>query len=165
MEAVLQWVKGIVILFIAGNVLLYLVQGKTYEKYVRLFFQIVVILAVMAPIGTVVLDQDAFLEAIDYESFRQELDNIRRDSERVTDLGQSYAREQYEEAVEEDITHMLQRMERFPSYVEAQLNESYEIENIRIGFEEEGDFLDVINELTEYYQLSEEQITIEEARL
>lgn len=165
MEGVLQWVKGLVILFIVGNVLLYLVQGKVYEKYVQLFFQVVVILAVIAPIGSVVVDQETFLNTIDYEAFRQELDNVRRDSQRVTDLGQSYAVEQYEDAVEQDVLHMLERMEYSPSYVEAQLSDAYEIESIRIGFEEAGAWPEVVDELTEYYQLEEEQITIEEARL
>lgn len=165
METVLQWVKGIVILLIVGNVLMYLVQGRTYEKYVRLFFQVIVILAVLAPVGSVVLDRDAFLEAVDYESFRQEMDSIQRDSQHMTELGQTYAAEQYRAAVEEDVTRMLQRMDVSPSYVEAQLGESYEIEHLTIGFGEAGAYMEVIDELTGYYQIGEEQITIEEARL
>lgn len=165
MEGILQWVKGIVILLIVGNILLYLLQGKIYEKYVQLFFQVVVIMAVIAPIGKMVFDKDAFLSALDYQTFWQNMDNIQRDNEKVADFGRAYAKEQYEQAVEEDVIHMLERMEYKPAYVEAQLNEDYAISSLCIGFTEAGGYQDVLEEVTEYYQLDYEQVTIEEAHL
>lgn len=32
MDAILNWMKGILILFLIGHVMLYLVQNKTYEN-------------------------------------------------------------------------------------------------------------------------------------
>ena len=52
MDAILNWMKGILVLFLIGHVLLYLVQNKTYEKYVHFFLRILILLAVMAPIAS-----------------------------------------------------------------------------------------------------------------
>lgn len=165
MEAILEWVKGIVILMIVGNVLLYLVQGRSYEKYVQLFFQLLVIMAVIAPVGKVVLDKDTFFDALDYQTFWQNMDNIQRDNEKVEDLGRAYAKEQYEQAVEEDVLHMLERMEYEPVYVKASLDEDYTISSLCIGFREAGGYQEVLKEVTEYYQLEQGQVVIEEAHL
>ena len=56
MDAILNWMKGILVLFLIGHVLLYLVLNKTYEKYVHFFLSILIMLEVMAPISSRLID-------------------------------------------------------------------------------------------------------------
>ena len=62
MDAILNWMKGILILFLIGHVMLYLVQNKTYEKYVHFFLRILILLAVMAPIASRLIDEDTLIQ-------------------------------------------------------------------------------------------------------
>lgn len=143
MDAVLNWMKGIVILFIITNVLLYLVQGRKYEKYISFFMRLLVIIAVISPIATVLYNEEEFHENIAYAQFWQDLEEIQKDSGRIGYANQEYGRAEYERVVEEDVVHFLEREEYRSSYVEVQLTDAYEIEGIKIGIsgrlEEGGD--------------------------
>lgn len=133
MEGVLNWIKGIVILFIITNVLLYLVQGKIYEKYIGFFMRLLIIVAVISPIATVVYGEEEFLDNIAYVQFWQDLERIRKDSERIGYANQEYCREEYEQVVEEDVRRLLEREEYQSSYVKVQLTDAYAIEMMQIG--------------------------------
>ena len=76
MDAILNWMKGILILFLIGHVMLYLVQNKTYEKYVHFFLRILILLAVMAPIASRLIDEDTLIQNMEQAQFFQELENV-----------------------------------------------------------------------------------------
>lgn len=139
MEAVLNWMKGIVILFIIGNVFLYLVQGKVYEKYINFFLRLLVIIAVISPIAAVVYSEEEFLEHIAYTQFWQELEAIQKDSGRIGYADEEYCRTEYEKVVEEDVIRLLEGEAYQSAYVDVQLSDDYEIEKMQIGISSSGE--------------------------
>lgn len=157
MEGVLNWMKGIVILFILTNVLLYMVQGKIYEKYIVFFMRLLIIIAVISPITTIAYSEEEFLDNIDYIQFWQDLERIRKDSERIGYVNQEYCREEYEQLVEEDVQRFLKKEEYQSSYVTVQLTDAYVIEMIQIGINGKTDLEEnnAVREMIETIRIEE----------
>ena len=97
MDAILNWMKGILILFLIGHVMLYLVQNKTYEKYVHFFLRILILLAVMAPIASRLIDEDTLIQNMEQAQFFQELENV-QNINAISSAETADYRLQYEEA-------------------------------------------------------------------
>lgn len=133
MDGVLNWVKGIVTLLVVGNVLLYLVQGRTYEKYISFFLQLLVVLAVLSPIAKVAGSEEEFLSYVENTHFLQELDNMKKDYSRVPSDDTNYCKTQYEKVVADDVKRVIEQENYMPSYVLVELSDAYEIESIQIG--------------------------------
>lgn len=157
MEGVLNWMKGIVILFILTNVLLYMVQGKIYEKYIVFFMRLLIIIAVISPITTIAYSEEEFLDNIAYIQFWQDLERIRKDSERIGYVNQEYCREEYEQLVEEDVQRFLKKEEYQSSYVTVQLTDAYVIEMIQIGINGKTDLEEnnAVREMIETIRIEE----------
>lgn len=79
MEAVLEWMKGIVILFVVLSALMYLVPKAQYKKYIQFFMEMVIVIAVISPISKVVYASEDFEEKIRYSQFWQEMENMQMD--------------------------------------------------------------------------------------
>lgn len=106
MEKLLEWVWQITCYLIFITVLMNLLPKKSYEKYIRLFAGMILILLVIKPVtGAFSLDEKlAFLfENITFQEEAEEFRHQLSDMER----GQLYALvDQYENQVEEDVTAM-----------------------------------------------------------
>lgn len=50
MEAIMQWIKGVIILFILLKVVLYLVADSRYYRYIHFFSGLIIILAILMPL-------------------------------------------------------------------------------------------------------------------
>lgn len=138
MDAILNWMNGILTLFLIGHVLLYLVQNKTYEKYVHFFLRILILLAVMAPIASKVVDEDALIQNIEQAQFFQELENVQKVNA-ISSAETADYRLQYEEACSGQVEDTLRQKGYAVAYSKVTLNEAYEIEHITIGMEKSGD--------------------------
>ena len=132
MDAILNWMKGILILFLIGHVMLYLVQNKTYEKYVHFFLRILILLAVMAPIASRLIDEDTLIQNMEQAQFFQELENV-QNINAISSAETADYRLQYEEACSGQVKGYA------VAYSKVTLNEVYEIEHITIGMEKSGD--------------------------
>ena len=138
MDAILNWMKGILILFLIGHVLLYLVQNKTYEKYVHFFLRILILLAVMAPIASRLIDEDTLIQNMEQAQFFQELENV-QNINAISSAETADYRLQYEEACSGQVEDTLRQKGYAVAYSKVTLNEAYEIEHITIGMEKSGD--------------------------
>ena len=127
MDAILNWMKGILILFLIGHVMLYLVQNKTYEKYVHFFLRILILLAVMAPIASRLIDEDTLIQ------------NMEQNINAISSAETADYRLQYEEACSGQVENTLRQKGYAVAYSKVTLNEVYEIEHITIGMEKSGD--------------------------
>ena len=77
MEAVLEWMKGIVILFVVLTALLWLVPKEQYKKYIRFFMELLIVLAVIRPVTGLIDFDGTFDEKIQNSQFMQEMENLR----------------------------------------------------------------------------------------
>ena len=191
MQAICEWMKGIMLLFVIGNVLLYLVQGRQYEKYVQFFLQLLMVMAVVAPVANVVINKEEFLDTVAYHSFWQDLDNVARDAQKIEFSNQEYAKTQYEQAVAQSVTELVEQENYTVSQVTVSLSEAYEIEQIwivlgdkqlaanqegaervlieqiRITQEKPADsyqYAKLRERIKDFYQIEAEQILIEEEK-
>lgn len=138
MDAILNWMKGILILFLIGHVLLYLVQNKTYEKYVHFFLRILILLAVMAPVASKMVDEDTLIQNIEQAQFFQKLENVQKVNA-ISSAETADYRLQYEEACSGQVEDTLRQKGYAVAYSKVTLNEAHEIEHITIGMEKPGD--------------------------
>ena len=138
MDAILNWMKGILILFLIGHVMLYLVQNKTYEKYVHFFLRILILLAVMAPIASRLIDEDTLIQNMEQAQFFQELENV-QNINAISSAETADYRLQYEEACGRQVEDTLRQKGYAVAYSRVTLTEAYEIERITIGIEKSGD--------------------------
>lgn len=130
MEAILEWMKGIVILFVVLSALMYLVPKAQYKKYIQFFMEMVIVIAVISPISKVIYASEDFEEKIQYSQFWQEMENVQMDVEKMDFIQSDYHRAEYEAAIEEDIRLMAEGKEYEIGQIDAALSEKYELESV-----------------------------------
>ena len=189
MEAILEWMKGIVILFVVLSALMYLVPKAQYKKYIQFFMEMVLVIAVISPISKVIYASEDFEEKIRYSQFWQEMENVQMDVEKMDFIQSDYHRAEYETAIEEDIRLMAEGKEYEIDQIYAALSDKYDLESVTmvvksekeesgcgvedisvdtIGGEEslaekailEQSLSELKKEIRSFYQLEEEQIVI-----
>ncbi len=189
MESILEWMKGVIILFVILSALMYLIPKAQYKKHIRFFVEMVLVIAVVHPITEIIYDNEKFEESIRYSEFWQEMENLQKDVEKMEFVQGDYHREEYEKAIEEDIRQMAEGAEYEVCQIEAVLSESYELQNIELVIEraspevwevaevdvgqigEEKSLaeetilkqaaMELRQDIQSFYQLEEEQIVIE----
>lgn len=164
MEKLLEWMKGIVLLFFLLSALLYFVPRDVYKKYIRFFMELILVLAILLPIIKVLYDGDAFEKMVHYDEFWQQMDNLQMDVEHMEYIQNEYYVEEYEKSMENDIENMVKEYGYEALEVSVELNESYEIENIELSVKKteafEGDFDAMKKALLDFYQVEEKNLEI-----
>lgn len=130
MEAVLEWMKGIVILFVVMSALMYLVPKAQYKKYIQFFLEMVLVIAVIGPISRVVYASEDFEKKIHYSEFWQEMENVQKDIGRMEFFQSDYYKKEYEAAIEMDIRQMMSGEDYGIEEIDVKLNENYELESV-----------------------------------
>lgn len=99
MDTILNWVKPIIYFSIFITVMLQLLPGEKYTKYIRFFAGLLMIVLVMRPVLNLFGEGD-FSEKIFNESFYQEQSaEIDLDIEEMEEQSQAY----YEKLIEESL--------------------------------------------------------------
>ncbi len=138
MEAVLEWMKGIVVLFIVLAALLYLLPNPRYKRYVQFFLEMVVVIAVISPVSKVIYASEDFEEKIHYSQFWTEMENLQKDAEKMEFVQSDYYRAEYETAIGEDVRQMASGDKFEVSQAEVTLSETYELERVTLVMKERG---------------------------
>lgn len=157
------YVRGFIVLFVVLTILLHLPSQENYGKYIRFFSELILMMALLAPVLSVFCDSDELLELIEYEAFTEELSMVSEDMEHIEYLYGDYHREVYEDAIGEDVKRIAEGYRFSVQEVEVKLSEEYEVEYIalRISGEGEADIdRELKAELMGYYQLEEKEIEI-----
>ena len=178
----MEYIKGILALFVLLMLLLYLVPGDGFKKYIRFFGEIVLTIGFLSPVLHIIYDSDKFLALIDYEQFSEQMSEISRDMELVEFMQKDYYLEEYEAAIAVDITRIAKQHGFTVKEAKANMNEAYTLDSIYLCVTEQGAdgieiervwldeeegmgnqlriYADLKEELAEYYQLEEGAITI-----
>ena len=98
------YVKGFIVLFVILTLLLYLPPGKTYQKYIRFFTELILTIGLLTPMLSALFNGEEFLELIEYETFTENLSELSKDMEQIEYIHNDYYIEEYERAIEEDVS-------------------------------------------------------------
>lgn len=179
----MEYMKGVLALFVLLMLLLYLVPGDSFKKYIRFFGEIILAVGFLSPVLKIVCDSDKFLALIDYEQFSEQMSELSRDMERVEYIQKDYYMEKYEAALAGDVTRIARQYGFAVREVKVEMNEEYTLDTIYLSVTEQGTdgieieqvwlegknaeedeaeiCADLKKELAEYYQLEENAITIQ----
>lgn len=182
MGKLMDWMKGIVLLFFILSALLYFVPRNVYKKYIRFFMEMVLILAILLPILKLFYQSNSFEKMVHYDEFWQELNNIQMDVEHMEYMQNAYYVEEYEKSIAEDIKNLVEEYGYETLDVDVVMNESYEIEEIELQVTEasEGEsiiigsieigsdaeeptdenYIKMKQEIMDFYQIKEENLQI-----
>lgn len=177
-----EYIKGFLVLMILMTVLLYLLPGKSYHKYIHFFSELILTIALLSPILSVFYDSEEFLEMVEYEAFMEELSAVARDMEQIEFIHSDYHKETYEEAIAMDVEQIVEGYDYEVQDVRVILSEKYVVQEISIEIvadtsggisigrsalqqakeeREEMVSTQLKQELMEYYQMEESQIEIQ----
>lgn len=66
MGKLLEWMRGIVLLFFLLTALLYFIPRDVYKKYIRFFMEMVLVLAILLPVMKLFYGEDPFGKMVHY---------------------------------------------------------------------------------------------------
>lgn len=124
MTQFLTCVKSYTVLFLLMMLLIQLVPKENYRKYIQVFMGMLLVFALLSPVIKFLFDSEEFYELVEYETFQEQLEELKKDTNRVEFLQQDY----YEEEGEND---------RITSVVKEKEEEMIKIEPVSIGTEGE----------------------------
>lgn len=124
MTQFLTCVKSYTVLFLLMMMLIQLVPKENYRKYIQVFMGMLLVFALLSPVIKFLFDSEEFYELVEYETFQEQLEELKKDTNRVEFLQQDY----YEEEGEND---------RITSVVKEKEEEMIKIEPVSIGTEGE----------------------------
>ncbi len=185
MQAVLEWMKGIVILFVILSALLQLVPQKKYQKYIQFFVELIIVIAIIGPIAKVIYASEDLDKKIEYSQFWQELENLQRDAGKMEYIQSDYYIKEYEKVIAADITQMAESNGFSVVNIQVLLSAGYELQTVDMQLAggdgiggitigkiiansgSEGDSTneaivqELKQEISQFYQLEDSQITIQ----
>lgn len=132
MEAVLDWMKGIILLFVVLTALLCLVPKAQYKKYIRFFMEMLIVIAVIQPLTGLIDFDGEFDEKIQNSQFMQEMENMRLDTKKLDFMQQDYKKEEYENVIAQDICGMTEGREYEVKNISVTLSEQYELAQVTL---------------------------------
>lgn len=179
MSAVYGWVKNIVYFYIFITAVLHLLPKSSYQKYVRFFGGLLLVILLITPIFDFFSNEGVLLDKISYLSFWQEMDTMQLDVAGMEGAQKKAYMSEYESAIENDVALMAEENELYVNQVSVSLNEDYTIGEIRLSVSLEspgGIYLEKItqndnsqeypkvmklkNKMIEFYQIESEQVQI-----
>lgn len=182
----LAYVRGFIVLFVLLTVLLYLPPGKSYQKYIRFFAEMILTFSILSPVLSIFCDSEEFLELIEYEEFTDSLSEISRDAQKIEYMNNDYYLEKYETAIEQDVERIAGQYGFAVREANVELTEEYTVEKIQLWITEQGEerivvekivldqeeeevesdaiYAGLMQELSDYYQLDESMIEIRYAK-
>lgn len=178
MEVVYGWVKNLVYFYIFMTAILHLLPKESYQKYVKFFTGLLLIILILTPILSIFKNKEDLYDRISSAGFFQEMDNLKLDTAYLKESQQEIYQKEYEKAISTDIEQMAKREELEVDGITVQLTEECQLEKIHIKVklpEEDGIYLEkalfsekeeypavhkLQKELMDFYQIEEEQIEI-----
>lgn len=160
MEAIMNWIRSIVILYVVGQVIVYLAQGKRYEKYIRFFLQLLLVLTIARPVFFVLGDEEEFKSRISYHQLSQVLREQSSQLEQLQEGSDAMYIRECERVVEEDVCSFVEQNYQTCRETEVKLSDEFQIEQIVVTVEQGVDVRKIAEGLCEHYELSENQVEV-----
>lgn len=179
MSYIYGWVRNLVCFYILLTVVLHLLPKENYQKYVRFFSGILLTILVVSPVLSLIGQEEEICQKISQAEFFQGMDNLRLDTEHLEYRQKELYLKEYERALGMDVSRMAKEKSLVLQQVDVSLSDDYQVESIALTItfgEDEGIFVpkasfadnsqeypdvyELKQELMEFYQLKEEQISI-----
>lgn len=160
MEAVLSWIRSIVILYVMGQVIVYLVMGKKYEKYIRFFLQLVMVLVIVRPVFVLLGDEETFKNRLSFYQISQSVQEQKSQLEQLQGESEEHYMRQCEQMLAEDVETYLEEHFPYKGEAEVTLSEDFAIERIEVSVEDTTDERAVRDALCTHYELEEDQVEV-----
>lgn len=182
MSQILDWMKGIVLLFFIMAALLYFVPKDAYKKYIRFFMEMILMLALLLPVLELFYKGDTFEKMIHYDEFWQQMDNMKMDMEHVAYLQGNYYVSECENSIEEELKDMVKTYGYEAKEAAVVVNDDFGIERVSLnlmrqqeggeivvgeisvgkkaGEPDEENYRNMKQEIMDFYQLPEEKLDI-----
>ncbi len=132
MELIFEWVKNLVFFYILMTAVLQLLPKSSYQKYVRFFCGLLLVVLLLSPILELFDRPDELLGRISYQAFKQETDTIRLDAAGVEESQRQAYKREYERAVAGDVALLAEGEEFTVAESQVELTGEYQIAAIRL---------------------------------
>lgn len=180
MGAIYNWVKNIVVFYILMTAVLHLLPKSSYQKYVRFFSGLLLVVLLLTPLLEFLFKEDYLLNRISYESFWQQADTVKLDVSGMEEIQQNAYKREYERAIAGDMALLVQGEEITVESAAVTLGEDYTISSVdltvRLTGQKEGILIEKITlgdnsrdypqvvkikeKLMDFYEVSDHQIQI-----
>lgn len=160
MEALMSWIRSIVILYVVGQVIVYLAQGKKYEKYIRFYLQLLLVLMIARPVFSLLGDEEEFKSRISYHQLSQVLQEQSSQLEQLQVGSDAMYIRECERVVEEDVCRFMEENYQKCEESEVTLSDEFQIEQIKVSVEQGADVRKIAEGLCEHYELSQNQVEV-----
>ncbi len=161
MQALVDWVRSVLILYFLMMIMLYFTAGDSYKKFIRFFMGLVLALTLLAPLLRLLGKEEAFSAGIAYESFRQDMEQAQFDFGHLQETESAVYRSHYEQALEEQFLADAKKQLLQIKDISVSLNGDYEFAEVRIKEELYGDGEELKNYLMTVYGLEEGQVVVQ----
>lgn len=132
MTGIVDWVKNYSMVVLFLTVLTSVAAKKEYKKYIQIFVEIILVIALVNPLFQAAGKSEDLFEKISYDSFWQGLAGMKMDQEKIDFLNEDYYITYYEKAIREDVRLLAENSGYGVIDVEVALNESFEIETMEL---------------------------------
>lgn len=176
MTGIVDWVKNYSMAALLLTVLTSVAAKKEYKTYIRLFVEIILVIALVNPLLKAAGKTEDLFEKISYDSFWQGLEGIRMDQEKMDFISDDYYLVYYEKAITEDVRLLAENFGYGVIDAEVTLNEAFQVETMtlevakqeeetiivgRVDNQPEAAEITALREkLAAYYQIDADQISI-----
>ena len=125
MSYFVQWVKNIAIFYIIASLIMHLIPGKDYQKYIKLFLGIITIVLFMKPLGDVFSLGDNYEKYLNGNYNFQMQESLKNELRIVDELQKEAVIGDYKDKIKENIKTYIESLEikYIDSDIEIELNE------------------------------------------
>lgn len=103
MEFFVQWIKRLAVFYIIASLLIHIIPGEKYRKYIRFFLGIVTMVLIMKPIGALFNADESYDKYLNINYNVQMEQSLRMDLEMVDMLQKEAIVSEYAAIIEENI--------------------------------------------------------------
>lgn len=126
MAGIYTWVRNIACYLCIFNVILYIIPGNGFKRYVRFVGGILLILLVMAPLTDAVKLSGSFDEAFRLESLKTELKDVQIAREGLADLGEQKVDLAFEAEIRRQLEELIKAHDYYPVKTEVEFQKEGE---------------------------------------
>ena len=103
MEYFIQWIKKLAIFYIIASLLIHIIPGEKYQKYIRLFLGIITIVLLMKPVGMLFGMDELYDKSLNINYNIQMEQSLKMELEMVDMLQKEAIIGEYTKVIEENI--------------------------------------------------------------
>ena len=106
-----KWIKNLAVFYIIASLIMHLIPGKNFQKYIRLFLGIITIIMLMKPIGVLLNLEDDFEKNFSFNYNMQMKESLKNELEMVDEMQKEAVIGDYTLAIKENIRSYVEGIE------------------------------------------------------